>query len=485
VAGPQQGPWAKYGGNPAPWEKYGAKPTVQPQPTPDTNAQPEPSFLNTLGREASSTVSGIAGIPGGIYHAIADPATPEESQELQSKGLDPNSTLDLAGHRMVAHPLQVAADWYKGVAQGKVPSAYEQALSVAPEAMGAGAAGVLGSKLIESAPGAAKSAYNAAKGPMGDAVIAGIKQAPIAAIKNTPILGKIAKDVYKSGAKAYKAAKPAPIPEPVPEVPVPETPKMASPPDQAAPLGRVPVKVVRQSSALGPNAKVLSQAQPLAEVPARPVSVPVAAPEPVEAGEAPYPTTPSAYGPPKRDFQGNVPAENQGFPPYKVEEPKQDLGEIQREGTERRMGGPLPRGGVERRVVSTPEIATPQRFSENPRFDYQATGQKPAPYIWEAGGRGRGDFLDDKAIQQELGQQLDAEGRGIESQAARDFAARNSMDTPKGELIRQSRIAKPGDIEPEVKPIKYTPTPGVKLPEDLTDALQKSLEEAKRRRAQK
>ena len=185
----------------------------------------------------------------------------------------------------------------------------------------------------------------------------------------------------------------------------------------------------------------------------------------------PFQPRPSEYGPPKTDFAGAVPAENLGFNP----EPARDFGNAVRAQTEKTMG-PLPRGKPIPEPVAAPQsapaplavpaqrIAGPPIYSENPRYAYQASSSKPIPYQWEAGGRGLSELEDDKGVQQDWADSHEKEARLVAAQAARDFAARNSMDIPKSELIRQARIAKPiplGDNE------------------DLTPILQQSLKKAK------
>lgn len=187
---------------------------------PDTNAMPESSVKEALPRSVMSLGRTIAGIPGGIYHAFSDEPSAEESSELMGHGLDPSSSLDRAGLRMVAKPLSTAASWYKDATTGKIPNAYEQALSVGPEAMGIGGAAVIAPKLTAAVPGAIASASDVVRGPIGDAVGAGLKEIPGAAIRRIPYVGKVAGDIYKAGAKAYRA--PAP--------------------EQGAPLGRIPVR---------------------------------------------------------------------------------------------------------------------------------------------------------------------------------------------------------------------------------------------------
>ena len=101
---------------------------------------------DTLGRELSSTWQNIAGIPSGVYHAFTDQPTQEEAAQLGGEPSDLQLARHvglLGGYRMIAEPLRTAEDWYENAAKGKVPNATDQALSVAPEAMGAGAATAL------------------------------------------------------------------------------------------------------------------------------------------------------------------------------------------------------------------------------------------------------------------------------------------------------------------------------------------------------
>jgi hypothetical protein len=113
---------------------------------------------DTLGREVSSLGESIAGIPSGIYHSFADePSTPEEKALVAGH----NPVLGqaaLGGERMIAAPIRTAAHWYKGAIAGRVPDPVGQALNVAPEAIGVGAAAPITEKLGEMAPKAAKTA---------------------------------------------------------------------------------------------------------------------------------------------------------------------------------------------------------------------------------------------------------------------------------------------------------------------------------------
>lgn len=67
---------------------------------------------------------------------------------------------------------------------------------------------------------------------------------------------------------------------------------------------------------------------------------------PVAPRQVPQLDLTAPYGPPKADFKGSVPPENQGFD----FSPAKDYGNSARADVERRMGGPLPRGTAERRV---------------------------------------------------------------------------------------------------------------------------------------
>lgn len=88
------------------------------------------------------------------------------------------------------------------------------------------------------------------------------------------------------------------------------------------------------------------------------------------------------------------------------------------------------------------------------------------------------DSREDHALQQEMNWDLEKHGWQADSEARREFLARNSTGVTKAELT--------GAAE---KPVRYTKTPGVGssgsgVAEDLTDLLQRSLEAAKKAKAQ-
>lgn len=111
------------------------------------------AYDDTLKREVKAAGGAISGIPSAIYHAFSEPPTPEERAEFNGD-VDGAKRIGLGIHRLTTAPLEVAAKWYGDVAQGKVPNAYEQALSVAPEAVGSAGGTVLAGKMIQEAPGA-------------------------------------------------------------------------------------------------------------------------------------------------------------------------------------------------------------------------------------------------------------------------------------------------------------------------------------------
>jgi hypothetical protein len=146
--------WQDYKPDDEGWQDY--KPKVSAQAS---TAPQQSGVMGTLGREASSFGSTLAGIPGSIYHAFSDDPTQEETQEAGGpQEVSGAKRVGLGIGRLTAQPLINAVRWYGDAAQGKIPNAYEQALSVAPEAMGAGGAGVVAGKMAEVAPGAVKTA---------------------------------------------------------------------------------------------------------------------------------------------------------------------------------------------------------------------------------------------------------------------------------------------------------------------------------------
>lgn len=92
------------------------------------------------------------------------------------------------------------------------------------------------------------------------------------------------------------------------------------------------------------------------------------------------------------------------------------------------------------------------------------------------------DTMDDAGVSQEMNANLEAHGKAANSEAIREFIARNSTGTTKGELVKAA-----GGKLPD-RPVRFTKTPGVKaapptgttVPEgDMTSLLKQSLKKAK------
>lgn len=200
-----------------------------------------PGFWDTLGREGKSLAGNIAGIPAAVYHAFTDPPTADEKDKFGEDEVAGPKRVGLGIHRLAIAPAETAVDWYSDALRGKIPNAYEQALSVAPEAMGAGGAAVVGPKLASKVPAvldaasdlATSTVAKAAASAVPDAVAAALKKLPTSLIQRIPYLGNVLTDVYKAGSKAYQEAQKPPVypgaalpgnPGTFPGAPLPEHP---------------------------------------------------------------------------------------------------------------------------------------------------------------------------------------------------------------------------------------------------------------------
>jgi hypothetical protein len=139
------------------WEKKAAPvdKTITGALAPDTSAgllkTQAVEVPKTLGRELYSMGKTIAGMPSGIYHAFADPATEEEKAAQapfeREHGEEPGT--ETSGMKRIG----LAAGRMSGLSSAeeaaKMPTpTYEQALSVAPEALGQGAGTVVGGEML-------------------------------------------------------------------------------------------------------------------------------------------------------------------------------------------------------------------------------------------------------------------------------------------------------------------------------------------------
>jgi hypothetical protein len=119
--------------------------------------RPEDAAYNdTLVRELKAAGGAITGIPKAVIQAFTAPPTAEEKAQFQGN-VEGVKRIGLGIHRLTTAPAEVAANWYSDAAKGKIPNAYEQALSVAPEAVGQAGGTVIAGKLAESAPAAVKT----------------------------------------------------------------------------------------------------------------------------------------------------------------------------------------------------------------------------------------------------------------------------------------------------------------------------------------
>lgn len=255
-----------------------------------TKATPTPGFLDTLGREGASLGKTIIGIPGGIVHAFSDEPTPDEQDFFHGDTKGPKR-VGLGIDRLTTQPVRHALDWYKNVFQGKIATPYEDALSVAPEAMGIGAAAPLADKIGEIAPAAVKSTVKSTIGNSSKlaktAIAVGKPTAKMAIEAASDI--PIARGLIK-GAKAFRDVpeqvgniwRKPPAVDSIPGVETSRTP-IATSPDW---LNKVGEKVDRTArpAVMGRRQLSLDRA-PVTEAPASPIGEPKQLGEGVLEGE--------------------------------------------------------------------------------------------------------------------------------------------------------------------------------------------------------
>jgi hypothetical protein len=282
-------------------------------------------FENTLGREIKSVGANIAGIPGAVYHAFADPATEEE--QSRSKGLETfPGALGVA--RLTAQPLANAIDYYRNYAKSSPDQRISQQsdmLNVAPEAVGAGAASVLAPKIAQSIPGLAVQGAppvirglvkgtNAVLSKAPEYVAGGAGAAIGSAIGGgygAGIGGTIGAIAGKTLPKFTIPGENFGLPKPVyPGAPFPESPGTFP----GAPLPGTPPAELLQAGALSklPEQSALSASQTgeaLGQIPTQtqtapqqatpPASVPSADLTPVQIGNLPAPKVGNPYSGPR------------------------------------------------------------------------------------------------------------------------------------------------------------------------------------------
>src|SRR5439155_2850761 len=97
--------------------------------------------LGPAARFASAAGGTILGLPGSLYHAVADDLTPEEEAEFQGHTRIPG---EVAIERLTGGPLVRGAQQY---ANPETRPTFKQAMSVLPEALGQGTGTVVGTEL--------------------------------------------------------------------------------------------------------------------------------------------------------------------------------------------------------------------------------------------------------------------------------------------------------------------------------------------------
>jgi hypothetical protein len=251
--------------------------------TSSAGAAPESSHWytgvgDTLGSEGQSLWDTIKGTPGAIYHAFADPTTPEEMQESHGLDVFPGAT---GISRLTAQPVTRAIDYYRNYAKSSPDQRILQQsdmLNVAPEAMGAGAASVIAGKVAEVTPRAIGSMVDRVPGPKAILRGAGKFSSAVGnsldpdvvglvsprAAHGLRLAGKVGRVASKLGREASPPVYPgAPLPESpgtFPGAPLPETPPtevlqarelatggQPTPPSPAAALGRIPLREQMQA----------------------------------------------------------------------------------------------------------------------------------------------------------------------------------------------------------------------------------------------
>jgi hypothetical protein len=153
----------------------------------------------TLGREVYSAGKTALGVIPGMYHAVADPATEEEKESFApseaARGEKPGEeTSGFLGRANLAvdrlSGLGSAAQGIKAYRNPATRPTYEEALSVAPEAIGAGAGTVLAAKgASEIAPKVAGAAKDAGAAALDKASLGIEKIKPYATAKNVGRVG--------------------------------------------------------------------------------------------------------------------------------------------------------------------------------------------------------------------------------------------------------------------------------------------------------
>ena len=173
----------------------------------DDMISPVTESAKSLGRSVYSMGKTIAGMPMGIYHGLTDPATEEEkathAQFERAHGEAPGAEtsgmkrIGLAAGRMSG--LLSGEEAINTYANPATRPTYEQALSVAPEALGQGAGTVVGAEMGGKATKGITRENLPTTVAARDAAVRGIGRAAGTVLKNPELAGTIAGAVTGHG----------------------------------------------------------------------------------------------------------------------------------------------------------------------------------------------------------------------------------------------------------------------------------------------
>lgn len=118
--------------------------------SPKDLSQAASNVWSVLGREVKAAGSALN--PASLVQTVTAPMTDDEKADFAGHTPLPG---EVSAERLLGRPIVTAGKWYRDALSGKVPDAYEQALSVAPEAIGGAGGAVVGGKALDTALGSA------------------------------------------------------------------------------------------------------------------------------------------------------------------------------------------------------------------------------------------------------------------------------------------------------------------------------------------
>lgn len=339
-----------------------------------------PGFWHTLWSDLSNIKpSGVSPYPGMDQEAKSAAATQaaQQDQSRQAAGYS-------APYRALAPVAQAVGVNVPGMEQSAAQGDQAGVLGHAAAA----AAPVAAAEILHQGgavvPEQLRTAAGAAATSIPPAVTAALKKLPVSMVQRIPYLGDVLTDVYKAGSQAYQEAKAPSI----------ATPSAIGPTTPAAEV--LPLRAPRGAAAAAQNFKAIKQAQAL------------------------------------RDVTQNV--VDQAIPPNGG-----NLGLNKR--VQEQVNSHLAQGDV----AAAESVLDEAAKSVNPKWD--PNRPKIVPSVQnirenlkqvrdaESGPtRVTPDSMDDHALQQEMNWDLEKHGYRAESEARREFIARNSTGITKGDL---------------------------------------------------